>query len=424
MITEEFINDPDESMFCEHGGANYDRGSFSDKVHRYFRNRDVRTQESDESTQVYLHYLLSSPMELYTWFSGLLREFEVHTELSFSSDSVEEIDGRIVGLWNEVGFILAQKIDPTKSEIFYQKLYSLLLGYQQNRNLRIKKGTPLHQLGWLHYYYIKDFAKSKRYTLLAYIEDIISQHSEPDIDAKALPAFNFLRNVFLVTDETLDKIFSIMNNLLESNTDSTLERYPESFLSSITADESSGVRSSDQPSSNSYLNDNYANYLLNNVRSARTNIEKKESLESLSKYLLSTVTGFEVRNNLTGPDTEIDLMIRNFDNKDLAEEFGKYIIVECKNWSIAIDAKVLRDFIGKIKSSSCKAGILFSRNGITGRNGNCGASRSIVKAFQRDDITIVIINLLDLQEVVDGEVDLNSLLLQKYEQVRFDLFEI
>src|SRR5260370_21833573 len=71
--------------------------------------------------------------------------------------------------------------------------------------------------------------------------------------------------------------------------------------------------------------------------------------------------------NLRTPDFELDGLIRNTGPRyDFREDLGTYIPVECKDWSEPVGRKELAWFVNKLLTQECKAGILFSSQGITG----------------------------------------------------------
>ncbi|WP_409025367.1 restriction endonuclease [Halalkalicoccus salilacus] len=75
------------------------------------------------------------------------------------------------------------------------------------------------------------------------------------------------------------------------------------------------------------------------------------------------------------------------------DEYGWYILVECKNWSTAIGASEIRDFIGKMDSSKTRLGVVFARNGISGESK--GAQKKIEDEHQTNN-TMVIVSMVKI----------------------------
>ena len=71
------------------------------------------------------------------------------------------------------------------------------------------------------------------------------------------------------------------------------------------------------------------------VKSARTNQQKKQSLEGLAKLLFQGIPFLSFKySNLRTASAEIDLVFlyRGFKETTVFDELGRYFLVECKNW--------------------------------------------------------------------------------------------
>ena len=102
---------------------------------------------------------------------------------------------------------------------------------------------------------------------------------------------------------------------------------------------------------------------------------------------------------------------------------GFYILVECKNWNKPVGTEEIGYFEHKLSVHDCKAGILFSKTGITGKNFNKDylfGVRTILKSYHHLGRIIMILNYDDFKKTVKGE-SLIKILRDKYEDVRFDL---
>lgn len=157
---------------------------------------------------------------------------------------------------------------------------------------------------------------------------------------------------------------------------------------------------------------------------ATTNDEKKTTLESLAKLLFESIPFLTCRaSNLRTSSSEIDIVIEycGWTKPTLFDEFGRFCLVECKNWKEAVGAAQVRDFTGKLIKARIKLGVLFARNGITGENNGSDALNEIRSAFSRDGIYILVIAEEDLV-AVKNSTSFYRILDNKMFQLRFDDF--
>lgn len=155
------------------------------------------------------------------------------------------------------------------------------------------------------------------------------------------------------------------------------------------------------------------------VREAESNHEKKESLESLSDLLFESITVTAVKEkNFRGKTNEIDLVIENTGGNgfSLFDDYGQYVLVECKNWADPVSAKEIRDFAGKMEYTGVQLGILFARHGITGENTD--ADR-LVEKFAQNGQYIVVIDGKDLERIGNGK-SFYQIIEERLWRLRFD----
>lgn len=133
---------------------------------------------------------------------------------------------------------------------------------------------------------------------------------------------------------------------------------------------------------------------------SKTNDEKKKSLESLAKYILGNIDGFQVDNSFRGSAEEIDLLIRNEGKENYLRELKTPIYVECRNWAEPCGAKEVRDFRGKLGDHGLSGGILISRNGITGDDYH--DAKLVMRTAKKDHIQILVLSEAHIKEIVDG----------------------
>jgi hypothetical protein len=151
---------------------------------------------------------------------------------------------------------------------------------------------------------------------------------------------------------------------------------------------------------------------------------KGELLELTVAYLFVTLAGFDVRLRVTGLDSEFDLLMRARDPDDtLVREIGSYVLVECKNTAAKTSASEVRNFSAKVRYASCRTGVLVARQGLTGNRGPSvgAAAYAVRKTYHRDGLILLLLDGNDIEAVVERRVDFHDLLVQRYEEIRFDL---
>ncbi len=162
---------------------------------------------------------------------------------------------------------------------------------------------------------------------------------------------------------------------------------------------------------------------LKSVFSAETNDEKKKSLEALANNLFRSIPFLACKySNLRTASSEIDIVVQflGFDKSTIFDEFGRYFLVECKNWNTSVGAAQVRDFIGKIQKTRVKLGIVFAKNGISGERDGADAVREIHTAFDKDGLFVIVKSEKDLRAIEMG-MSFYDILDQKINKLRFDL---
>lgn len=157
--------------------------------------------------------------------------------------------------------------------------------------------------------------------------------------------------------------------------------------------------------------------LLEKVRSASTNKEKRDTLTELTKHIIRTIDCLEISHEDTrGLDSEFDLMVINECKQRTLEEMGTPFLVECRNWSVPMPAKAIRDFGGKLKDRNIQTGIIVSMKGVTGSE-KTDAKEAIRTLLTRDNISILVFDEHDLEKLVEGK-KFTELLRKKFYNVR------
>jgi len=157
--------------------------------------------------------------------------------------------------------------------------------------------------------------------------------------------------------------------------------------------------------------------LLEQVRFASTNKEKKETLTKLTKRIINMIDGLEISYEDTrGLDSEFDLMVINECKQRTLEEMGTPFLVECRNWSFPMPAKAIRDFGGKLRDRNIQTGIIVSMKGVTGSE-KTDAKEAIRTFLTRDNINILVFDENDLEKIVEGKT-FAELLRSKFYNIR------
>jgi hypothetical protein len=169
--------------------------------------------------------------------------------------------------------------------------------------------------------------------------------------------------------------------------------------------------------------DNECARLLQAATTAPTNAAKKESLESLAAWLLAQLPGVRVkRQDLRTRSAEIDIVAESIgvDRRRFFDDFGRYFLVECKNWAEPVGAKEIRDFVMKLVKTNVRLGLFVTRKGITAGSGNEDAMREIQFCHDVLHTSVLVISEDEIRAVCRG-VDLYDILDEKLDRLRFDL---
>jgi len=151
---------------------------------------------------------------------------------------------------------------------------------------------------------------------------------------------------------------------------------------------------------------------------------KGKALELTAAYFFVAAAGFDVRLRVVGLDSEFDLILRSPDPDDpIHRALGTYVLVECKNTKDRTSASEVRNFSAKVRFAGCTSGVLVTRAGLTGRGRGAvsSAAYAVRKTYHRDGSIILLIDGNDIQRIIDGGIDFRDLLVQRYEEIRFDL---
>ncbi|MBX3066878.1 MAG: hypothetical protein KF726_28115, partial [Anaerolineae bacterium] len=112
-------------------------------------------------------------------------------------------------------------------------------------------------------------------------------------------------------------------------------------------------------------------------REVQSKNQKGKALEKLAAYLFLLIPGFVPRLRVKPEDTifEIDAVVSNHYpvNTILSDNFGRYILIECKNRADKIGTSDIGYFLHRIQLLHATFGVLFARMGITDRSKQKGS---------------------------------------------------
>lgn len=320
-------------------------------------------------------------------------------------------------LWNRVGEEFLRMHMHFEAITVFQSFLDCTYRLQEEHEERIHKGTPLQYLG-IVYRKISQFEQSRKYHILAFVEDVINSRANITADNIVVsPASIVLRRTFRMRDSEL---ISLQKFILEKSKPDETPLYPEDLLIGWIAENEKNQKMLIARSKEESLYKVNLSYLQGLTKKA---LEDKtgETLEALALYLFSCVDGFEPIPRKTTDAFHFDLVIRNLvDNHSLLGALGQYIGVECKNISKTVSAQQLNHFIHKLRLHDMGCGLIFTNQAISGvkfKNRLYGR-QILVKTFNRDGIVIFDITKSDLDGLSMGD-NLLSLLLRKYENIRF-----
>lgn len=137
---------------------------------------------------------------------------------------------------------------------------------------------------------------------------------------------------------------------------------------------------------------------LHRVQTAKTNDEKKVSLEDFADLIVGMIRGLRViARDVNSAAEEIDLLVAN----DWRQPWGDPILIECKNWNEPVGAKEIGEFREKLALYNARTGILLAKSGITGGPSSDAGLR--VRECLREGFHIVPVSYAELSAVKDAK---------------------
>jgi hypothetical protein len=378
-------------------------------------------QEAVVRTHEELFGFLRSKLEQGTWF-GIHEAIIGLSNNTGRKKIIDPFENPDSDLWSCVwNFLYFQTKLYSEALTVSQTFLDLYYALQEEEKKRIHKGTPLQYLG-LSYFSLNNIEQSRKFHILAFIEDVI-RHFEsqkpksktPPLAMVSTPATITLRTRFRMTDLDLKGL----QDFVWKTAYNSVPFYPEQvFVDWIRNNEKSAkIIARSEEERLYHVNLQYLRQLETIAFKDKTGV----GLERLAFYLFSCVDGFEPIYRKTTKSFHFDVLVRNLINDHvLLETLGEYIGVECKKIGETVTAEDLDHFIHKLRLHNMRSGVIFTTEGISGaKYKRTVYGESIIeKTFQRDGVVIFDITKADVESLSQG-CNLLALLLRKYENTRF-----
>jgi hypothetical protein len=281
---------------------------------------------------------------------------------------------------------------------------------QEVNGKRVHKATPLVRIADEHSR-LRHPVMAKRYMMLTLCEDALSLAGS--IPAETTGTYFRLVWHYGLSDRQLKKYAS--RAWAAWNSQQEESRFPEWVLQEL-GQEWMTEYPSPEEAATYVANNTYIRWLLSRMGSG-----DGLALERVAHYVLSCVPGFRARMRTRSKSTDYDVICASEGPVlDFRSELGRYFLCECKDWDKPADVTAVVKFAGVLRSAKCRFGMIFSKYGITGEDKQAHAERELLKIFQHDDLTILVISQSDIKQLAAGANFLVHLR-TKYEQTRLDL---
>jgi hypothetical protein len=329
----------------------------------------------------------------------------------FSPGSVSEESSPAVDTWNRIGKFFSIQKRYYESLAIYTALYDQMLAFQEEAGTRCHKGLPLIRMSDC-YFEMGYGLISSRYLMLTLVEDAILEKGS--VNLKRSGIYRLVWWGRLSDREYRRYAESILR---QSQTDEVKAFYPEWVLQQIDTEWITQAPSF-QEAGVFAANPRYIRYLV-----AQLADRSGKNLELLAGYLVSCMPGCRIATRQRSWSFEYDLVcsVEGLE-LDFRSELGRYFVCECKDWQKPADVTTMAKLCRVLDSVKSRFGILFSKEGVSGRGRRKDAEIEQLKVFQDRGIVIVVVDLKDLERLAQG-ANFISILRSKYERVRLNLIE-
>ncbi len=324
-------------------------------------------------------------------------------------DSLRETAGEAVFQWDMAGMHFGARQRFSEAISVHRELYHLMCQAQEGYGW-IHKGLPLVRLRDWHRLLGHPWHE-ERYLLATLAEDAIRDHGKIDVEGGGI--YHRFRWEDGRPDTEFHELAETCWNTFSQDQD--LREFPEEIVGRLG---SRGFKTAAAQSEvHLYeINTIYASKLLQ-----RAENEDWRALETLAAYQLMCIPGFEVEKQKRSQSSIFDVFVRiRAHYPGFRREFGTYMLGECKNWNNPVGPSVIAYLAQNLAFHECAAGILYSRDGITGTSETKYAALTVLRAYHHSGRIILVLDQGDFERAARG-VSLQEILREKYEQVRFDL---
>ncbi len=326
--------------------------------------------------------------------------------------SPEHVSTRGARPWEVCGIFLISQRRFHEALAVFERLYLSMLEYETQTKNHVMKGMPLVWMSDCHHELGRRVV-AKRFIMLTLIEDAIASGGTVSPEHHG----SYFRAAWIhgLAHDLISRYAKEAYAFFQTN--QAAGAYPEWVLQQLDQEWITGY-----PAPNEVdiypINRHYVTFLLSGLGDG-----SGSKLEFLAEYLMSVMPGCRVYRRKRSPSTDYDLVcaIEGLQT-DFRAEFGRYFVCECKDWANPAGFSEFAKLCRVLDSVKAKFGILFSKNGISGKKSGDDATREQMKVFQDRGIVIVVVEESDLREIANlNGRNFISLLRSRYENLRLDL---
>lgn len=280
-------------------------------------------------------------------------------------EQFENLESEWVFHWETTGLFYITNRMPYQAIGVFERLYEEICKVERTLGKWFHKGMPLVWIRDCHRS-VGHPALAQRFILLTLIEDSIRE------EGKISPNKSGIYHRFCWEHGFSHASFIDLSThaYKEYKNNPDLGIYPEWILQNLQGQFLS-VYPSPAEADLYVINPVYAQVLLEQVLQPGNRKTDGKELEYFASYMLGVIPGFEIELRKQAKDYHFDGFIRNRGPRwDFRSDLGNYILVECKDWTKPASVDTISYFAHKLQLHDCRAGILFSKSGITGTSGS------------------------------------------------------
>lgn len=333
--------------------------------------------------------------------------------------------------YNQIAHLLFQVREPHLAHLILQNWWMALGIEQQRTKHRYPLAAPTFWLAQI-FVWVNDPGLAFRWALLTAIHDVQSGMSDS-------PSLQMVQATFGLSAQAASKLVELAHECGHKAAGDWSQPcgFPEEVVlrlmrtsegrDAYAAQVAMHATRHEFPLSPGYLRALMARLSEAQAKDAQiTAKEKGDRLEAIARYLTSLLPGCVPRANLLSADKafESDIVVANVYTQPtiISDLFGRYILVECKNYAQPVDVSRVGYFLHRMRMVHAPFGIIFTSRSITGSKltKDEQAARSLIRrAFHEDGSICVVIDQNDLECLAEGQISFYWLLYSRYEEFRF-----